>query len=59
MFVSGGRTPTGLQVLNGRAKSRRRGAGEIMLTSMDGDGTQIGFDCELTAAVSEAVSTFL
>ena len=48
------RTPTGHD-LNGRGK-RTRGAGEIMLTSMDRDGTKAGFDCELTAEVADAVS---
>ena len=37
-------------------EAEARGAGEILLTSMDADGTRAGFDCELTAAVSEAVS---
>jgi imidazole glycerol phosphate synthase subunit HisF len=41
---------------SGRAKPKQRGAGEILLTSMDSDGMRAGFDCELTAAVSEAVS---
>jgi cyclase len=40
---------------SGRARPKQRGAGEILLTSMDADGTRAGFDCELTAAVSEAV----
>ncbi len=41
---------------SGRAKPKQRGAGEILLTSMDRDGTGAGFDCELTAAVAGAVS---
>ena len=39
----------------GRARRNRSGAGEILLTSMDRDGTKAGFDCEMTAAVSDAV----
>ena len=41
---------------SGRAKPKTRGAGEILLTSIDRDGTKVGFDCEMTAAVSTAVS---
>ena len=41
---------------NGRARPRARGAGEILLTSIDRDGTKTGFDCDMTAAVSNAVS---
>jgi cyclase len=55
VFVSGGRTRTGRQVLDGARAADARGAGEILLTSMDADGTRAGFDCELTARVSEAV----
>ena len=55
VFVSGGRTPTGRKVLDWAREAEDRGAGEILLTSMDADGTQMGFDCELTAAVSRAV----
>jgi cyclase len=55
VFVSGGRTPTGRKVLDWAREAEDRGAGEILLTSMDADGTRAGFDCELTAAVSRAV----
>ncbi len=56
VYVSGGRTPTGLDVGDWAREVERRGAGEILLTSMDGDGTQAGYDIELTRAVSEAVN---
>jgi imidazole glycerol-phosphate synthase subunit HisF len=56
VFVSGGRKPTGHRVLEWAKEAESRGAGEILLTSMDADGTQAGFDCELTARVSDAVS---
>ena len=56
VFVSGGRTRTGRQVLAWAREAEARGAGEILLTSMDADGTRAGFDCELTARVSEAVA---
>ena len=56
MFVSGGRTPTERCALEWAREAEKRGAGEILLTSMDRDGTGIGFDCELTAAVAQAVS---
>jgi cyclase len=56
VFISGGRKATGLRVLEWAREAERRGAGEILLTSMDADGTRNGFDCELTAAVSESVS---
>ena len=55
VFVSGGRKPTGRRVVEWAKEAEERGAGEILLTSMDADGTRNGFDCELTAAVSEAV----
>jgi imidazole glycerol-phosphate synthase subunit HisF len=55
VFVSGGRKPTGRRVIEWAREAEARGAGEILLTSMDADGTRAGFDCELTAAVSEAV----
>ena len=44
------------EVLEWAREAEERGAGEILLTSMDSDGTRAGFDCELTAAVSEAVN---
>jgi cyclase len=56
VYVSGGRKPTGHNVLDWAREAESRGAGEFMLTSMDRDGTRAGFDCELTAAVSSAVS---
>lgn len=56
VYVSGGRTPTERCVLEWAREAEARGAGEILLTSMDRDGTGIGFDCELTAAVAQAVS---
>jgi cyclase len=55
VFVSGGRKPTGLRVLDWAREAEERGAGEILLTSMDTDGMRSGFDCELTAMVSSAV----
>jgi imidazole glycerol-phosphate synthase subunit HisF len=54
-FVSGGRKPTGKDAVEWAKEAESRGAGEILLTSMDRDGTRIGFDCELTRAISEAV----
>ncbi|HVW76067.1 MAG TPA: imidazole glycerol phosphate synthase subunit HisF [Alloacidobacterium sp.] len=55
VFVSGGRKPTGRKVIEWAREAEARGAGEILLTSMDADGTRAGFDCDLTARVSEAV----
>ena len=55
VFVQGGRKPAGRRVVEWAREAEDRGAGEILLTSMDSDGTRAGFDCELTAAVSEAV----
>jgi cyclase len=55
VYVSGGRKATGLRVLEWAREAEARGAGEILLTSMDTDGMRRGFDCELTAAVSGAV----
>src|ERR1700684_3907439 len=56
VFVQGGRKATGRRVVEWGREAEARGAGEILLTSMDADGTRAGFDCELTAAVSQAVS---
>lgn len=56
VFVTGGRKPTGKKVLGWAREAEERGAGEILLTSMDRDGTGAGFDCELTAAVAATVS---
>ena len=55
VYVAGGRKPTGRRVVDWAREAEQRGAGEILLTSMDTDGMRAGFDCELTAAVSEAV----
>jgi cyclase len=56
VFVRGGRTPTGLDAVAWAREGAERGAGEILLTSMDRDGTKDGFDVALNRAVSEAVS---
>jgi cyclase len=55
IFTHGGRKPTGIDVIEWVKKMDAYGAGEILLTSMDRDGTKIGFDNDLTAAVSDAV----
>jgi imidazole glycerol-phosphate synthase subunit HisF len=55
-FLAGGRTPTGRDVVAWAREGVARGAGEILLTSMDRDGTSEGYDLALTSAVSEAVS---
>ncbi|MDX2139624.1 MAG: imidazole glycerol phosphate synthase subunit HisF [Chloroflexota bacterium] len=55
VFVSGGRINTGLDALEWAREVERRGAGEILLTSMDRDGTKAGYNIDLTRAVSEAV----
>jgi len=55
VFVAGGRTPTGRDAVEWAREGVERGAGEIMLTSMDRDGTEDGYDLRLTHAVSEAV----
>ena len=55
IFTHGGRTPTGLDAVEWAVEMQRRGAGEILLTSMDRDGTKRGFNLPLTRAVSEAV----
>lgn len=56
VFTHGGRKPTGLDAVEWAKRMEQYGAGEILLTSMDQDGRQSGYDLELTAAVSEAVS---
>lgn len=56
VFINGGRTPTGLDCLEWVKKAVDLGAGEILLTSMDCDGTKNGYDIPLTRAVSEAVN---
>jgi cyclase len=55
VYVSGGRINTGLDAVEWAKEAERYGAGEILLTSMDGDGTLEGYDVELTRAVSDAV----
>ncbi|MGD0940458.1 MAG: imidazole glycerol phosphate synthase subunit HisF [Terracidiphilus sp.] len=55
VFVQGGRKLAGRRVVEWAREAEQRGAGEILLTSMNSDGMRTGFDCELTAAVSEAV----
>lgn len=56
VYIHGGRTPTGINVLEWVEKVEALGAGEILLTSMDRDGTKEGYDNELNRAVSRAVS---
>lgn len=55
VFTHGGRTPTGLDVVEWAKKMENLGAGELLLTSMDRDGTKSGFDLDLTSMVSDAV----
>ena len=55
VYTHGGRKDTGRTAVERAREAEDRGAGEILLTSMDSDGTRSGFDCELTAAVSSAV----
>ena len=55
VYVAGGRTPTGVDAVAWAKEVYERGAGEILLTSMDKDGTKSGFDLELTRAVVDAV----
>jgi len=55
VMTSGGRRPTGRKVIDWAAEAERRGAGEILLTSMRKDGTRSGFDCELTSRVAQTV----
>jgi cyclase len=56
VHINGGRIPTGLEAVSWAKEVEGLGAGEIVLTSMDRDGTKDGYDVEMTAAVSEAVS---
>ena len=56
VHINGGRKPTGLEAVSWAQEVERLGAGEIVLTSMDCDGTKDGYDLEITKAVSEAVS---
>jgi cyclase len=55
VHIHGGRTPTGLEAVAWAREVERLGAGEIVLTSMDRDGTKDGYDLPITAAVSDAV----
>jgi cyclase len=55
VYVHGGRRPTGLDAVAWAEEAVRRGAGEILLTSMDADGTREGYDLELTRTIAEAV----
>jgi len=55
VYTHGGRRPTGIDAVEWAARVEQHGAGEILLTSMDCDGTKNGYDIELTCAVSEAV----
>src|SRR5690606_20697417 len=55
IFTHGGRKPTGIDAVEWAAKMAAYGAGEILLTSMDGDGTKKGYDLGVTAAISDAV----
>ncbi|MCA8931882.1 MAG: imidazole glycerol phosphate synthase subunit HisF [Rhodospirillaceae bacterium] len=56
VFTHGGRTPTGIDAVHWAHRMAGNGAGEILLTSMDRDGTQAGFDLELTRAIADAVT---
>ena len=55
VYVNGGRVPTGLEAVEWARQGAERGAGEILLTSMDRDGTEDGYELRLTRAVSDAV----
>ena len=56
VYVNGGSTPTSLEAINWAKKVEKLGAGEILLTSMDYDGTKKGYDLKLTKAISESVN---
>jgi len=56
VVTAGGRTPTGIDAVEWAREGQRLGAGEILLTSMDADGTRAGFDLEMTRSVTRAVS---
>lgn len=56
VFLHGGRTPTGMDGLKWAQEAEKLGAGEILLTSMDRDGTKDGYDLEITRAISESVN---
>jgi len=55
VYIHGGRTPAGIEAIGWAQKVERLGAGEILLTSMDRDGTQDGYDIDLTRSISRAV----
>lgn len=56
VYIHGGRTPTGIDVIEWVKKAEELGAGEILLTSMDRDGTKDGFDCTLTSSIARSVN---
>lgn len=56
VYLHGGRTPTGINAVQWAVKAQHMGAGEILLTSMDRDGTREGYDIELTSAIADNVS---
>ena len=56
VYTAGGRNPTGIDAVQWAAECERLGAGEILLTSMDTDGTKAGFDVEMLKAVTDVVS---
>jgi cyclase len=56
VFLHGGRTPTGIDAVAWAIDAVERGAGELLLTSMDRDGTREGFDVELTRTIADAVN---
>ena len=56
VFINGGRVPTGIDVMDWARQAQAMGAGEIVLNVMNADGTTVGYDIEMTAAVSDAVS---
>ena len=55
VYVHGGRTPTGIDAVDWAVRATTGGAGEVLLTSMDGDGTKAGFDTELTRTIADSV----
>lgn len=55
VYIHGGRTPTGIDAVEWAEEVQRRGAGEILLTSMDADGTQAGYELTITRRIAEAV----
>ena len=56
VYIHGGRTPTGMDVIQWAARMEEYGAGELLLTSMDRDGTRDGYDIELTRTISDTVN---